>query len=324
MKFGPLSTVEAEGAVLAHTAHLSGGVLKKGRVLSAQDIGCLAAAGIAEIFAARYENGDVAEDVAVGRAASQLAGPGVHVTKPFTGRCNLLADARGLLVLERAAIDALNRIDESITLATLSPFRLVEPGQMVATVKVIPFAASDAAVAAWECTSACLSVAPFVPHRIGLVQTLLPGIKPSVMDKAAALTRQRIEALGSDLIAELRCPHATQPIAEAIAQLIAAHADLVLVAGASAMIDRRDVVPSAILAAHGVVEHFGMPVDPGNLLLLGSIGTVQVLGMPGCARSPKPNGLDWVLQRLLAKIPLGSDEIMAMGVGGLLAAENAE
>jgi molybdenum cofactor cytidylyltransferase len=62
-----------------------------------------------------------------------------------------------------------------------------------------------------------------------------------------------------------------------------------------------------------------MPVDPGNLLLMGRLDGVPVLGLPGCARSPKINGFDWVLQRLLAGLPVGPKEIMRMGVGGLLA-----
>jgi molybdenum cofactor cytidylyltransferase len=61
-----------------------------------------------------------------------------------------------------------------------------------------------------------------------------------------------------------------------------------------------------------------MPVDPGNLLLMARIGTVPVLGLPGCARSPKVNGFDWVLRRVLAGLPVGAEAIRRMGVGGLL------
>jgi molybdenum cofactor cytidylyltransferase len=94
--------------------------------------------------------------------------------------------------------------------------------------------------------------------------------------------------------------------------------DLVLIAGASAIVDRRDVVPAAIARAGGGIDHFGMPVDPGNLLLLAHHGTVPVLGLPGCARSPKYNGWDMVLERLAADIPVAATDIMAMGAGGLL------
>ena len=102
----------------------------------------------------------------------------------------------------------------------------------------------------------------------------------------------------------------------AIAEL--AGMDLLLIAGASAITDRRDVIPAAITGSGGKIIHFGMPVDPGNLLLLGELGARPVLGLPGCARSPKVNGFDWVLRRLVADLPIGQADIMAMGAGGLL------
>jgi molybdenum cofactor cytidylyltransferase len=88
--------------------------------------------------------------------------------------------------------------------------------------------------------------------------------------------------------------------------------------GASAIADRRDVIPAAITDVGGTIEHFGMPVDPGNLLLIGQAGGVPVLGAPGCARSPVENGFDWVLMRLLAGLKVTRAELTGMGVGGLL------
>jgi len=95
-------------------------------------------------------------------------------------------------------------------------------------------------------------------------------------------------------------------------------AELVIVFGASAIADRRDVIPAAVEAIGGRIEHFGMPVDPGNLLLLADAGGRPVLGAPGCARSPKENGFDWVLMRLLAGLAVPREAITSLGVGGLL------
>ncbi len=95
-------------------------------------------------------------------------------------------------------------------------------------------------------------------------------------------------------------------------------AELVVIFGASAIADRRDVIPSAIEKVGGEIEHFGMPVDPGNLMLVGHAHGRLVLGAPGCARSPKDNGFDWVLMRMLAGIPVTREDITGMGVGGLL------
>jgi len=98
----------------------------------------------------------------------------------------------------------------------------------------------------------------------------------------------------------------------------AGKADLVLVLTASATSDRHDVCPAAITRAGGRVERFGMPVDPGNLLVLGELAGTKVIGLPGCARSPKLNGADWVLERLVCGVSVGAQDVAAMGVGGLL------
>jgi molybdenum cofactor cytidylyltransferase len=323
MKFGEIPVAEAVGAVLAHSLKAGDRSLRKGRVLSAEDVAALRAAGRSTVIAARLEPGDVDENTAAGEIAGPLAGPHVSVARPFTGRVNLFAEVAGVLVFDRARVDRLNLVDETLTLATIEPYSVVAPKQMVATVKVIPFAVRERSVAAWLSEAASsgplIAVTPFSPRRVALIQTRLPGTKESMLDKTVETTRERLAGLGSTLVAERRSEHRPAELAPHIAAAIAEGAELVLVAGASAIVDRRDVIPAAIEAAGGVIEHFGMPVDPGNLMLMGRCGTTPVLGLPGCARSPKVNGFDWVLQRLLAGLPAGPAEIMRMGVGGLLA-----
>ena len=323
MKFGEVPVAEAEGAILAHSLKLGATVLKKGRVLARADLDAIAAAGLQQIVVARLEPGDLREDAAAARIAAAAAGPNITVANAFTGRANLFAEARGLLVFDRDRLDRLNLVDESVTLGTLPPFAVVEPRQMVATVKIIPFAVPEAAVArAAEFAAASeplLRVAAFVPRDIALIQTRLPGFKESILDKTRQVTEQRLAALGCRLIAEERCAHTVAELAPRIAAAAAQGADIVFVHGASVIVDRRDVIPEAVVAAGGRVEHFGMPVDPGNMLLLCHVGDTPVLGLPGCARSAKVNGFDWVLERLVAGVPVGPQDIMRMGAGGLLA-----
>jgi molybdenum cofactor cytidylyltransferase len=323
MKFGEIPVDEAVGAVLAHSLKAGDRRLRKGRVLSAEDVAALRAAGRRIVIAARLEPGDVDENSAAADIARPLVGRHVSVAPPFTGRVNLFSEVAGILAFDRSAVDRLNGVDESLTLATIEPYAVVEPKQMVATVKVIPFAVRRESVTAWLAEAASgsplIAVAPFRPRRVALIQTRLSGLKESVLDKTVEATRQRLEAFGSTLLQERRCEHGVAELAAEISGALTAGASLVLIAGASAIVDRRDVIPAAIEAAGGIVEHFGMPVDPGNLMLMGRHGAIPVLGLPGCARSPKVNGFDWVLQRLLADMPAGHGEIMRMGVGGLLA-----
>ncbi|MBK8907102.1 MAG: molybdopterin-binding/glycosyltransferase family 2 protein [Rhodospirillales bacterium] len=322
MIFGETDVSEAEGAILAHGVEAGGVVFKKGRRLGAADVAALAAAGRASVMAARLEPGDVHEDPAAGAVAAAVAGSGLTASLPFTGRCNLHAAARGMLVADAERIDRLNLVDEAVTVATLPPFAVVEPRQMVATIKIIPFSVSsevlDRVLAVAHGGMPPMRVAAFAPRRTVLIQTHLGGTRPAVLDKTAVAVNGRLAALGCPPVWETRCGHRASDLAACLETLPEGAADIVLISCASAIVDRRDVVPAAIEAAGGTVDHFGMPVDPGNLLLLGHIGRIAVVGLPGCARSPKLNGFDWVLQRLVAGVAVGRSDIMRMGIGGLL------
>lgn len=320
MKFGTVPLAEARGGVLAHSLRLGGVSLKKGRRLDDDDLASLNAAELTEVTVARPEAGDVDEDRAAATIGGAVAGNGVSAKAPFTGRVNLLATCRGLVHYDADRLDALNLIDEAITVAALPPWQPVEPGTMVATIKIIPFFVAGALLerAAAIARSPVMRVAPYRPRAVGLVQTLLPGTRDKVLDKTVKVLRSRVENLSGSLAAEARCAHETDAIARAITEQLAAKLDLVLIAGASAITDRRDLVPSAIERAGGRILHFGMPVDPGNLLLLGEVDGVPVIGLPGCARSPKLNGFDWILGRLACGLPVTPDDIKRMGSGGLL------
>jgi molybdenum cofactor cytidylyltransferase len=320
VKFGPVAIHEAEGAILAHAVSAGTLRLRKAHRVTAADIAALVAAGISEIIVARLEPGDLAEDDAAERLARALPVVNVDVKAPSTGRVNLHAGSAGVFRVDRAMIDTINRLDPSVTIATIDNYATVQSGQMVATVKIIPFAVPGDVVASAEAIageSDGLAVQAFTVKRVAMIQTVLPNVKPTVLDKTVRITEERLARSGGAIVAEKRVPHETETVARSI-QEAGATVDLIIVFGASAVSDPDDVIPAAIRLAGGLVERVGMPVDPGNLLVLGSLGTVPVIGAPGCARSPKVNGFDWVLDRLCAGLAVTDAEISGMGVGGLL------
>ncbi len=319
MKFADTPLDCTVGAVLAHATTLGDQRLKKGHVLSAQDIALAKALGIASLVVAILDEHDVGEDDAARRIAAPLANEAIATSAPFTGRVNLISEVSGLFFADADEIDALNRVDPAITIATLATGTFVRPGDMVATVKIIPFAAAQGDVAeAVELASADLmQIQPAQPKRVRLIATTLPSLKTSVMDKTRRLLDARLDHLGSICIDETRIPHTRAAVSEALSSGNE-DADLVVVFGASAIADMADVIPAGLLDAGGTVERLGMPVDPGNLLLLGRLGDKPVIGAPGCARSPAENGFDWVLQRLVCDLPITSKQISGLGVGGLL------
>ena len=322
MIFGPTDLAEAAGAILAHTHRLGGRVLRKGQVLDADAIAALRDAGHRSVIAARLEPGDTGENEAADRLAAALEAPLLRRGRAGTGRVNFAAECAGLVVVDRARVDAINAVDESVTFGTVPDATPVAPREMVATVKIIPFAVPGALLERAEAVARAggpvLRLHPFRPLRAGLVLTELPGLKASLAENTIAATQARVGGFGGTLLEPLRAAHETDAIAAALGRLLDAGAELLMVAGASAVVDRRDVGPAAIVARGGEIRHFGMPVDPGNLICVGRIGPVPALVLPGCAGSPKPNGIDFVLQRIFAGLDAGPAEIARMGVGGLL------
>ncbi|MCM2308421.1 MAG: molybdopterin-binding/glycosyltransferase family 2 protein [Sulfuritalea sp.] len=321
MIFGEFPLAESEGLLLAHSLRLPDGAMKKGRRLTGADIQALAAAGHSSVYGARLAADDLAEDAAAATIAALLPGAGIVARRAYTGRCNLHATQRGLVTIDADIIDQINRIDESVTVATLPPLTAVRAGAVVATVKIIPLAVGRELIA--RCAEqagrgAALGLLPFRQQRAGLIVTEQPGDPAKHYATAVTSSRRRIEDLGSHLGLVQRCAHQRDAVALALRETLAAGCDLLMIAGATVPKDRADTIPSAIVAAGGEILHFGMPVEPGNMLLLARIGGVPVIILPGCARSRRSNGLDWVLQRMLAGLPVGAAEIMAMGVGGLI------
>lgn len=319
MKFGPIPTAEAEGAILAHTHRVRGATLKKGRRLTQRETALLLEAGVAEVVAARLEPGDAGEDEAAALTARSAAGANVRVAEAFTGRANLYATADGVAAIQREAVLGVNGGSEAVTVATVPPYARVRAGQMIATVKIIPFAVPQAVLAAAiEASRGLIEVRAFAPHRAGLVLTRLPATKPGLIDKRTRAIAARLVALGSQLDTPLVVDHRPDEVAKAIAALARSGCDPILVFSASAIVDRGDVVPEGILKAGGEIVRLGLPVDPGNLALLGRFELADVIGVPSCAGSPKLNGFDWILERRLAGLEIGADEFAEMGLGGLL------
>ncbi|WP_165219367.1 NTP transferase domain-containing protein [Affinirhizobium pseudoryzae] len=325
MIFGPVSVNEAQGAMLAHGILLSGGRLPKGTLLTAGAVLRLQAEGIETVIVARLEEGDLTEDEAAERLAGALDLTGLRKTEASTGRVNIHATVNGLFRADRDLIDRFNRIDPAITIASLADHAAVHAGDMVATIKIIPLAVGADTVEAARAvlaSGAAVRVKPYRAHSVSLIQTELPQMKASVLDKTAQLLRRRLEPSGSVIVSERRVAHRQDQVTEAIRAALAADggasARMVILFGASAVCDAFDVLPQAIRLAGGVVNRVGLPVDPGNLLVLGHCGDVPVIVAPGCARSPKENGFDWVLSRLLAGEVPSDETLSGLGVGGLL------
>ncbi len=324
MRFGPVPLEQAEGKILAHNLLNDDGrkLFNKGHLLTSADVQMLNRANITTVIVAALDKTDLGENEAARRVGSAVAGPNVRVSAPGVGRANLLADATGPLYVNVPLLNRLNNIDEGITIATLREHTLVHPGQLLALVKIIPFAIPAARVLDAEAiaheSSPAIQVRPLLRRSVSLIVSGPESARPKLLNDFTFPVATRIEKLGSTLDAVVYVPHNFDAISAALLEQCNAGSNLILLAGVSAIIDRGDVVPTALLQAGGTITHFGVPVDPGSLLMLGYLGDIPVVGAPGCIKSPKTNVIDWILPRLLAGERLTRADLVVMGHGGLL------
>lgn len=325
MKFGPVSTLQAEGKILGHNIAAPDGrrAFRKGRALTADDIAQLQELGRDVVYVAEIEPGDVEENEAAQRVAMAVAGNHISLSRTATGRVNLHAEKLGVLRVDAARLAQVNAC-AGTTLATLLSQTAVSPHKMVGTVKILPYAIPEKTVQSVEIIAhtPLLHVTPLLPRRVALILSGSPSTRERILKGFDKPLRGRLEALGSSVhsvdFVPLEDEQGEIELARLLQQRRQEHVDLIILAGETAVMDRYDIQPRAIERAGGYIESFGAPVDPGNLLVMAYLDEMPIMGAPGCARSLKPNIVDWVLPRLLAGDHLTHADIFALGHGGLL------
>lgn len=317
----------AVGHILVHNLADARGhkALAKGQRLGPDDLERLRGLGVAAVPVAVLEPGDLHEDEAALRLARAACGPSLRTGSAAAGRVNLLAQTDGVLQVDVEALLRINSLD-GVTIATLARHTMIGARKRVATVKIIPFALPERAVLqAEELARAGGGVVGLRPLRrlaVGLILVGAPAARPRIEQGVLPAVAGRIGDAGSTLLE----PHYVAPderaVAGAVAALRAQGAQLLIIAGETSVIDQDDVTPRGIRLAGGRVEHYGAPVEPGNLLLLAYLDDprvpLPVIGAPGCVRSRSLNIIDLILPRLLAGERVSRADIAALGHGGLL------
>ena len=326
MKFGPIPIEQAAGKILGHNIAGANGrrLFRKGHTITANDLPALHSTGRSVVYVAELEGEDVDENTAASRIAASVTGTNLYPSRAATGRVNLKADVLGVLRVDAKRLRQLNS-QAGITLATLPNHTAVPAGKMVGTVKIIPYAVPETAVVAVEQLAGerpLLQVDPLKAKSVAVILSGSPSAAERVQRSFDPPLRARLEMLGSNLdsltFVPLEDAADEETMAKTIQQEAAAGADLIILAGETAIMDRYDIAPRAVERAGGTITCFGAPVDPGNLLMLAYLGSMPILGAPGCVRSPKRNIVDEVLPRLLVGDHLTQADIIELGHGGLL------
>jgi molybdenum cofactor cytidylyltransferase len=318
LKFGEVNSDNAIGSILAHSIYVGKERFRKGKVLSKDDVAKLNQCSVKSIVVARLSSDDVHEDLAALEIASAISASlnpkHFELSRAFTGRVNIISKVQGVVELNVDIINRLNLIDPMLTCATLVPFSKLEIGTLIATVKIIAYSIPKTVLASGVSIAGdSIRIHPVVISTADLVISRI-GNK-DLGDKGIKVIERRLNNLGIKLISTPIVRHTVKDLADGIG---ICSSQMILMLTASATSDVLDVGPEALTRSGGKLVRFGMPADPGNLLFFGYLDSRSVIGLPGCARSPSMNGVDWVLERLSCGLTLTDRDISFMGVGGLL------
>lgn len=324
MRVEKVSLHQAIGQILLHNQAGPDGrkLLKKGHLLTEQDLPTLQSLGRDQVYVAILADDDIAENEAARRLGAIIAGPGINASTATTGRVNLISNSSGLFKVSQEALFAFNdRV--GITLATISNNRVVPCKKIVGTIKIIPYAVPEAdlqaaeAIALYE--SPLVVVKPFVLRHAVLITTGSEAVREKVIGGFTPALRDRLAGYNNaELVEGPYVPETQEEISRALQWALASEAEMILIAGETSIMDADDITPRAIKAVGGEIVHHGVPVEPGNLLLLAYRNQVPIVGAPGCAKSKNYNVIDMVLPRLVAGERLSRRDLIELGHGGLL------
>ncbi len=329
MQLKNIPIAESIGAILIHNIMGADGrkAFSKGHVVRAEDAEKLRALGNAAVYAAVLDPNDVREDAAAARLARAVAGDGIELSKPSGGRVNFYAAQRGFLRVNRDALKRINELD-GITLATIARYAPLAPRKMIATLKTVGLALPAATLRAAENImserGAALDVAAVSHPKVAIILTGSANGKAKVQEMFAPPIRARSEELGAQVVAEEYVAEEEDTIAQAIERATRAGAQMLILAGETSVMDAGDITPRGIRAAGGVIELYGAPVEPGNLLLLAYRGSVPIIGAPGCIKSRETNVVDLILPRLLIGERVSRADVIELAEGGLLQRQRDE
>ena len=330
MFFGKVKTELSLGGILSSSIEIYKNKNKikisKGTVINKNLLDLLLLNKVEHIKCAKLDDDEIDENLSVHEISKKIIASkksNIIIQDPKNGRCNLVSSVDGILTFQPNQLFSINSVTNDIGIASLKAFSKVKKNQIVASIKAIPFGIKKNNLQnIINVCQECFKILPFQKKNIHLIQTTNQNTRAKILEKTLEVTKERLSSCGNKKIVEKKCSHEIKSICEQLKKSVNEGADIVLIFGTSAISDINDIIPQSILEINGTILRLGMPVEPGNLILLAEIKIskkhISIIGMPGCARSKKENGVDWILWRKLCDLKISSDDINHMGNGGLL------
>lgn len=308
------------GAVITRELRIGPARFRKGQRIAVGDIPVLAGSDL-PVHAVVLDADDIHEDDAAIRLAEVIHGDGVMPRTPVQSRVNLVSTRKGLLRVDTDALLKLNvRPDLGIFTA---PNQLpVVSGKVVAGVKIAPAAIDrhvleDAVFEIEAHPRPIIEVLPFQPLVAGVIVT--EGKIDNVRERFEAAVRQKVGWYGGRILRFAYVADDAGEVAAAMRGMLADGATILLAAGGH-MMDPLDATQGAIDAIGARIVRHGAPAHPGSMFWLGHLdeGDIPIVSLASCSMYSRATVADLILPRLFAGERPTSDDLAALGHGGLL------
>lgn len=318
---------EAIGRPLAHDiteirpGEFKGPAFQKGHILRDQDLDHLRRLGKNHLYILKTEQEEMHEDDAAREIANALCGPGVGWDgEPREGKITLKATIDGRLKVDVEALTLFN-MQGDVMCATRHSGALVKRGVQVAATRAIPLVipairVDEAVKAAKTSETGVLSVAPIRRVKAGVMITGNEIYHGVIEDKFESVIRDKVTALGGEVLEVNFLPDDDDMIAAAALNLIEKGADVLITTGGMS-VDPDDRTRFALLKAGAQDMIYGSAVLPGAMFMISYLKDTPVLGIPACGIYAAATVFDLVYPRVLTGEKITRKEIAAYGHGGL-------
>lgn len=317
---------EAIGMPICHDitrvvpGEFKGVAFKKGHIIEPKDIEDLKKLGKEHIYVEEIPEGYLHENDCAFRIANAIAERGeFKFTDVAEGKINFLSRKHGLLKINRELLYKLNSI-EHIAISTKYDDIIVRKGEPVASERIVPLYTRESNIEKVEelCKEEgkLFEVKEFQHHKIHLLITGNEVFKGLIQDKFFPALDPKIKKYGCEIVKTTKLPDDKEVIKAEIIKAYEEGAEMIICTGGMS-VDEDDLTPVAIKEVIDELVVHGLPVQPGNMFLLGYKGQVPVLGIPGSVMFYPTTIFDTVFPKLASKERISREFFINLGLGGL-------
>lgn len=295
-----------------------GAVFKRGHILQQQDIEHMLRIGKQHIFVWEEQAGEVHEDDCARRMAAMAPVTGAHYTEPSEGKVLLIADKRGMFRINRKLLKKINAIGD-ITICTLPDHYPVEPGDRLASMRIVPLVTKEEQIREAEQLCAnekLLDLQPYQQKKVGIIITGSEIYHGRIQDRFAPVIQNKLKRYPSKIVGITICDDDLESIVNAGREHMRNGADFLIFTGGMS-VDPDDLTPAAIRQLGAEIIRYGVPAQPGNMTLVAYLGDIPILGIPGAAIKLPTTVLDVLLPQIFAGDKLTREDLQTLAEGGL-------